>query len=108
MRNLKIALDFDDTITVDPEFWSLFIALAKKYKHEVTIVTFRNDDASDNDDIEYFALKNKVDIVYTNFKQKSACFNADIWIDDLPILIPSYEALAKMKIGCEVNNERTL
>ena len=105
MRRLSIALDFDETISADPVFWSQFISLAQAHKHKVTIVTFRFEDDPDNDDIESFSSHNEVAIVYCNAKQKSTCFEADIWIDDYPLLIPAYAELVKMRIGCERNDE---
>src|ERR1700722_3416575 len=38
---MKIALDFDNTITADPSFWSEFARLAIAHGHEVTVVTSR-------------------------------------------------------------------
>jgi hypothetical protein len=38
---MKIALDYDGTYTVDPQFWEDFITLAKVRGHEVVCVTKR-------------------------------------------------------------------
>ena len=90
---MKIALDFDETVTLDKYFWSKVILLAKNSNHEVTLVTSRPAANYDNADIEAFAEAWKVSIVYCAFKQKSACFQPDVWIDDYPASIPTYSEL---------------
>lgn len=86
---LIIALDFDETITADPVLWEGFIALAKSRGHSVTIVTLRPE-KQDNSDIIKFATKHNINVVFTAGKQKEDTFKADIWIDDIPALIPNY------------------
>lgn len=93
---MKIALDFDETITLDRSFWGSFIELAKTYKHEVVIVTSRPEALHDpefNIDIEAYAKGWEVIIIYANFKQKKEVYNADVWIDDAPESIPTYNKL---------------
>lgn len=36
---MKIALDFDDTITISPEFFTAFVKAMRKDGHEIHIVT---------------------------------------------------------------------
>lgn len=85
--NLNIALDFDHTFTEDPELWIFFVQKAKQHGHKVTFVTFRYE-SGDNSDIISWANKIGIPIVFTNYQQKKSIFNADIWIDDMPELIP--------------------
>lgn len=95
-----IALDFDGTYDVDPELWGLFIDAAKTRGHSITFVTFRDDFGTkyDNADICEAAQRHSIDIVYCNAKQKSECFKADVWIDDMPLLIPSMDAMLTTSI----------
>jgi predicted metal-dependent phosphotriesterase family hydrolase len=101
---MKIALDFDQTITRDPELWSKFIELAKQRLHQITIVTFRSN-GDGNDDIEAFAEEHGLNIVYTAGVQKASVFDADVWIDDMPEIIPRPDVLQGMLIGCRKNGE---
>ena len=39
---MKIALDYDGTITADKDFFKDLILLARKYGHKTTIVTMRH------------------------------------------------------------------
>lgn len=87
---LSIALDYDQTFTANRELWINFVILAKSLNSKVTFVTFRYE-TQNNMDIIYDAMQLDIPIVFSNGKQKSSIFNADIWIDDLPITIPSIE-----------------
>jgi hypothetical protein len=101
---MKIALDYDETITEDHVLWSQFIRLAKARGHEVTIVTARSP-GMDNLEIEAYAMENNVDIICTSFDQKAKHYKADIWIDDSPVMIPTREELEKQAVGCKKNGE---
>lgn len=94
---MKLALDFDETITLDPLFWLAFTQLARHAKHEVTIVTSRPASyykTSDyNEDIEGFAKEANVKIIYCDGYPKRTFFSADVWIDDRPESIPLYSQL---------------
>jgi hypothetical protein len=86
---MKIALDFDDTYTVDPVFWDEFITLAQDHGNEVRIVTFRK---STMRDAALDWLERKIPVIYTEYIQKRAfCkhigWEPDIWIDDSPEFI---------------------
>lgn len=79
---MKIALDYDETYTRDPEFWDQFIDLASDFGHDVTCVTMRRP----QNKIEGL----QIDVIYTSFKGKilytqSLGIQFDIWIDDNPI-----------------------
>ena len=86
---MRIALDFDDTVTLDPMFWAGFVRLAKRHGHSVTIVTIRHEEW-DNSDILGFAHDLDIKVVCTNGEQKSIKHTAEVWIDDSPVMIPNY------------------
>lgn len=85
-KQLKIALDFDDTYTADSGLWSAFVYSAKSRHHIVKFVTFRYP--TETEDIEQSAKMLGIEIIYTSRQQKRLFWNADIWIDDLPEVIP--------------------
>lgn len=105
---MKISLDYDETYTADPVLWSVFIKQAKQRSHEVKFVTYRyspnvygeNGVDSRNQDIFDDSIKEGIEIVYTNGKQKSNFYDADIWIDDYPETIPSSHTMSIMVSGC--------
>ena len=84
---MMIALDYDETYTVDPEFWDLVIALATSRGHSVICVTMRHP--HEGEEIEE-ALQFKVEkIIYTGRKAKvkfvdEAGYCPTVWIDDSP------------------------
>lgn len=98
---MKIALDYDKTFTADPELWTQFVRSAKLRGHDIAFVTFRWS-GPENTDIMADAGKLEIPIVFCGHKQKSHCYNADIWIDDMPVLIPSFDQLSAMREGCIV------
>tara|TARA_R110000868_G_scaffold20396_3_gene86378 strand:+ start:1002 stop:1331 length:330 start_codon:yes stop_codon:yes gene_type:complete len=101
---LKIALDFDETYTADPEMWDLFVYLSQQRNHNVTFVTYR-DSRYENADIRTAAAKLGIEIVFTGGKQKQHCYDADIWIDDSPETIVNFETLGEMYDGCLANGD---
>lgn len=105
----RIALDFDDTFTIDPERWAEFVHLFchRGSGWSVKFVTFRYE-TDRNEDIEYWSEKLGIDIIYCGGVQKAtACAKAgwvpDIWIDDFPVLIPMKQQLQGMILGIEKN-----
>ena len=82
---MKIARDFDNTYTADPEMWEHFVTLAKARGHEVSIVTYRYEHESGP--VEPAAEKMGVPVVYTGRKPKIKHFDADVWIDDDPYTV---------------------
>lgn len=88
---MKIALDFDDTYTKDPELWTRLAADAIRDGHEVTIVTSRCGDDLDNVDIHTSDIVSalEVPVLYCHQKPKrylcQTAYNKDfdIWIDDM-------------------------
>lgn len=75
---MKIALDYDDTYTADPELWDAFINLAIERGHDVTVVTKRFPER----EIEGITIP----IIYTSKTKKIDKMPAGtIWIDDQPL-----------------------
>lgn len=92
---MKIALDYDKTFTADPMLWFAFVQLARKSGHEVAIVTFRRPDRiGGNDRVHRDAKLLGVKVIFAAGRPKAACYDADIWIDDFPALIPTPDQLA--------------
>lgn len=94
-KQLSIALDYDETFTANRELWTGFIALAKSMNCKVTFVTYRMQNGH-NMDIIYDAEKLGIAIIFSNGQPKSSIFAADIWIDDSPVTIPSYDAMTEL------------
>jgi len=94
-KQLSIALDYDETFTANRELWTGFIALSKSLNCKVTFVIYRMKNAH-NMDIIYDAEKLGIAIIFSNGKPKSSIFTADIWIDDSPVTIPSYDAMTEL------------
>lgn len=86
---VKIALDYDGTYTLDPQFWDDFIySCMIRDSIDLRIVTHRHDTLDKIEDrgiVEY-----RVPIIYTDgVAKKWWCehrtdFQPDIWIDDKP------------------------
>lgn len=88
MKQLKIAIDYDNTYTADPELWDLFIVWAKRRGHIVFIATARSATRDINDQLR--ALQTVVPVYFCDGVAKRFwCLhfgpgNVDIWIDDKP------------------------
>lgn len=90
--SLRIAVDFDETYTADPELFDLFIACAKAKGHDVRIVTYRT--RGNDFDIDEVCAKLGIKALFTAGMQKRHyCMRLnwlpDIWIDDTPVNIPT-------------------
>lgn len=86
---MKIALDYDNTYSADPQFWNQFIGLSAKHGHEVRVVTARDDRFDRTDSL--LVLEKIVPVVYCRGVAKKWFmshfgdgFVPDIWIDDKP------------------------
>lgn len=104
-RELKIAIDFDDTITADPLMFKFIIAAIKASGHIPFIVTYREDSEGDrfyndkvynNKDVEQFAKETELTVYYTSKVQKREYMASlgvfpDIWMDDKPEAICNYK-----------------
>ncbi len=91
-RSLRIALDFDQTITADPELFSQFTALARARGHKVICVTLRGrheEDLAEVEDLLCAYGMYPMNVYMTCLGSKTAHMEAlgvpvDIWIDDNP------------------------
>lgn len=93
---MKIALDWDDTVTRDPTLWRQFVEIALRRGHDVRIVTMRYE--RELEDVREMVLAWDVDhlpIIHTDRQQKRPycaehwSFFPDVWIDDSPEFIVS-------------------
>lgn len=91
MKPLKIAIDFDDTFTAAPEFWSKVINLAKEFGHSVCVVTCRRrtieNTAMINAELDKHGCQMPIHLTTLNSKleyMSKLGINIDIWIDDDP------------------------
>jgi hydroxymethylpyrimidine pyrophosphatase-like HAD family hydrolase len=88
---MLIAIDFDDTLTMDAALWRAFVDACKSLGHQVVCVTARRDTDDNNETIDswmhshgldlrvyYSALGSKVEYM------KNRGLKVDIWIDDDP------------------------
>lgn len=85
---MLIAIDYDDTFTADPKFWSAVIAAAVEHGHDVVCITARRK-TFDNVHELLHALPTDVTahFSYDEPKQDYARRNGlavDVWIDDTP------------------------
>jgi hypothetical protein len=88
---MKIALDYDGTVTEDPILWKTFVGFTKARGHDIRIVTFRSVDEITTDLLE-FATNTGIEIMTTGrvWKQEYCIIHGwepDVWIDDSPALI---------------------
>lgn len=92
---MRIALDYDDTFTLDRTSWQKAVkVLQMNPSTSVTFVTARAKNA-DNQDILHDANAMGIDIVFCDHKPKQDFFNADVWIDDTPLAIPTNDAMRR-------------
>lgn len=91
MPGLKIALDFDKTVTADPRLFFEFVKMCQVQGHEVRIVTFRSG-GGNNSDIALFNAGLNIPVMFTEGEPKwSYChrhgFQPHVWIEDNPRII---------------------
>ena len=81
--SLTIALDYDGTVTADPDLWIEFLKRASARNHRVAIVTMRSPEEPIDNPLVALAWR----VIYTSRQAKQAFLNSrgirvDIWIDD--------------------------
>lgn len=88
---MKVAIDFDDTITLDEAMWTRIILIMLNKGHEVRVVTFRDLDYGNEDLWEFLeGFAGRVPVVFTAGNPKAPfClehegWEPDVWIDDNP------------------------
>jgi Asp/Glu/hydantoin racemase len=80
---MKIAIDYDDTYTLDPEGWELFICLMQGRGHEVVCITKRYktllQEVIDTVSVPVIgASRSKMEAA------RMSGHKVDVWIDDKP------------------------
>jgi hydroxymethylpyrimidine pyrophosphatase-like HAD family hydrolase len=81
---MRIALDYDETYTLDKGFWGTFINYAKLSGHDIRIVTARDKN------IDTIKEDLGIEVIYCNgvakryYVERNTGFRPDIWIDDCP------------------------
>lgn len=93
----RIALDYDQTFTLDRYGWTQIVQEMLKH-FDVRFVTYRLEDSENNCDIVADALDLGIEVIYCNYQQKQdICamkgWIPNIWIDDCPELIPTENTL---------------
>lgn len=78
---MRIALDYDETYTRDPQFWDEVIKLAQYRKHEIVCVTLRDEQDG--------APGMPIRTIFTNgYTKRPFCDKLGeqfhVWIDDTP------------------------
>ncbi len=85
---MLIALDYDDTYTLDCEFWNKFILNAKEKDYKVICVTMRYDNMIEGPDV-INSIGKLCKVIFTGRHAKKEFVNymkifPDVWIDDSP------------------------
>ena len=73
---MRIAIDFDETLTLDAGLWRGFIDACRAVGHHVICVTARRD--TDENHTYFTGLGSKVEFM------KAREIKVDVWIDDDP------------------------
>jgi 5'(3')-deoxyribonucleotidase len=93
MKQLTIAIDFDDTLTAAQKLWRRFVTNAMlNYGHRVIVVTARRDTEENIDLIDGWLQENEfpeLSVYFTSLQSKvdymeKRGVKVDIWIDDDP------------------------
>ena len=114
---MKIALDYDNTYTLDPEVWDEFIVLMHMRGHEVRIVTARDERYDRNPQLN--ELETRMPIIWCRgvakklFCPRFADFTPDVYIDDSPENVNNNhtmteEQLAKWREQRDRDTEETI
>lgn len=85
-RPLTFGLDFDDTVTRNPDLFKEIIAVIIKYGAEVYITTAR-DKSMWCEQLSKFVEETNITVIFTSTKAKQDVAEVDIWIDDFPLAI---------------------
>lgn len=101
---MKIALDYDGTYTLDPEFWNAVMARAKYNGHDVRIVTARDERFDRTPAL--IELEERVEVIYCRgvakkwyLSHNGGDFQPDVWIDDKPESILANSTFAPDKLA---------
>lgn len=104
---MVIAIDYDDTISINNEMWVEIINVFQSYGHKVVCVTYRQPDC-DPHELEWLE-QHDVEVFFTSQTSKSEFMERcgleiGIWIDDDPLCV-SHSFLPKEGYVCR--DERT-
>jgi hypothetical protein len=98
---MKISLDWDNTVTRDPQTWAALVSLMTQAGWDVRIVTLRPADNQtlyhgwSNENINQWAAERNLPVIYTNGRCKRELFDADIFIDDMPAMCATHLELLR-------------
>lgn len=95
---MVFGIDFDNTITADPQLFKHLINSIRMYGHKVYIVTYRYGPLSHASNNDIYVWHDKVDgIIFTEHQAKrkfvwdNQQIRIDIWMDDTPDSITTTE-----------------
>lgn len=85
---MRLALDFDATYTLDPDFWDEFIGNAEAVGHKVILATYRHEVHDAHPLIDALTIP----VYFTDGQAKKPFLEklgivVDVWIDDRPMTI---------------------
>lgn len=94
---MKIGLDWDGTVSLDPITFGTAVKVFLDAGHDISIVTWRSAPESASgrgsngrwEDMEQ-VFENwgfRLPVVYCNGRAKRECFAADVWMDDNPAAV---------------------
>lgn len=86
---MLIALDYDETYTLDPEFWNDFIRMIRERGHRVVCATMRYDTPFESKAVRD-TIGKTCEVIFTGRKAKKEFLeniniHPDVWIDDNPL-----------------------
>lgn len=88
---MRIAIDFDETLTLDAKLWREFIALCTVGGHSIVCVTARRDTDENRETLSEWMESHGINlrVYFTGLGSKvdymqSRGLKVDIWIDDDP------------------------
>ena len=88
---MRIAIDFDETLTLDAGLWRGFIDACRAVGHHVVCVTARRDTDENRDTLSEWMRMHGIDLhtYFTGLGSKVEFMKAreikvDVWIDDDP------------------------
>lgn len=84
---MHIALDYDETYTVDPDLWLPFVKHAKARGHTVYVVTMRYPQETASMDPRLVAEVERIIATGRQLKRRfceSMGIYIDVWVDDTP------------------------
>lgn len=90
---MRIGLDFDGTLTADPQLFAGIVGLAKARGHSVVLVTARRDNHENRAEVQDFLDSAGFPEILKFFTShtskiaymKTAGFPVDVWIEDDPL-----------------------